>query len=191
MKRGKSSLPSLSAATALELAQIVQRSTGGERGLSNRTVLKLARLLGCSLDFKGVFAADCIPVKYSQFPRFTMIINLGTWKDRWTKGNPVGHFVTVSAEAGSVKYVDPYGLPCTQRHVLKFLKHCNRSVEYNDRQIQSLTSRACGLYALLFALYLDDGSFTFKMKFGRIRLANNDAKCMVYLRRIIAARGWG
>ncbi len=167
-----------------KLADRINKHSGGGRGMSNALVARLARACGAGEDFLGVFPADCLPRKETHRKSFRLVVNLGTWKDTFEKRVAVGHFVAVVAGPDSVTYADSYGLPCVQPHVLRFLEECGRKrIVYNSRPVQSLSSRACGLYAMLAVLYI--GRHRFGLKFGKRDLAANDARCVENLRKII------
>ncbi len=159
------------------------------RGMSNKLVEKLARGL-CSKNFRGVFAADSIPVaKLAGRPRFIVILNLAR-----ERPGPLfsfnGHFVSIVAYPNSIRYFDPYGLPCTQPDVKDFLSQCQRPIRQNRQQIQDKKSVYCGMYCLLFAAYNDRKNSSsppgFKLTFHKRKeqLKLNDTKCVQYLRRL-------
>ena len=158
--------------------------------MSNKLVEKLARGF-CSKNFHGVFAADSIPIrKLAGRPRFIIILNLAR-----ERPGPLfsfdGHFVVVYATPNSIRYFDPYGLPCTQPDVRSFLSQCQRPIRQNRQQIQDKKSVYCGMFCLLFAAFNDrkDSSNPprFKMTFfkKREKLKLNDTKCMQYLRKLV------
>lgn len=160
----------------------LQRQTGGGRGLTNTVVARLARLFDVGKRFWGVYPADCLPRSMAAEPHFAAVVNLGRWKTG-SERSRVGHFVAVVGRPRKVFYVDSYGLPCTQPDVLRFLAGCQRPVEYCKRAVQSFDSKACGLYALLFSLYLYY-DLDFALRFRRSDLEKNDKKMIKYLKRI-------
>ena len=121
--------------------------------MSNSIVARLARLLGAGESFIGVYPADCIPRKLCARGRFSIIVNLGRWKKESERGK-VGHFVAICVNGDGITYVDSYGDECTQPDVVSFLQSCKRPVRFNTKQIQSYFSKACGMYALLYILYI-------------------------------------
>ena len=169
------------------LARGVAMHADPERGLTNVVVERFCRLIG-SPQFAGVFAADGIDESLASRPSFSMVVNLGEVKGR-RRGAPlpVGHFVAVVAAPHAVRYMDSYGLPCTQRHVARFLRLCGREVRENTRQVQDYDSKCCGFYASLFATYYDTARPPpdFRLVFYRRRLKENDELCFKYLRRLI------
>lgn len=165
----------------------LERHTDPRRGLSNQAVARMARALGIGeRSFVGVYPADCIPRSLYARPHFTVIVNLGRWKRPEERG-AAGHFVAVHGRPSHVLYLDSYGRPCEQPDVLRFLAECRRPVLYNARRIQALDSKACGFYAMLYAVYYDRGykfRLTFRSGGGERALAGNDARCVRYLERI-------
>lgn len=165
----------------------VRANADKKKGLTNDVVKSFCSFL-CGKDFKGVFSADRVPVKYACLPHFIMVVNTGRRGDsRDVSKLPVGHFVTVVVSPSTVYYLDPYGLPCTQRDLLRFFKLCHRPLACNRRQIQDYGSMYCGVYAILFAAYAD-ADCPFEMRFCKKRLRKNDKKCVAYLKKLIAQR---
>lgn len=165
-----------------DLSRRVRSNVTKEKGMSNQTVARFCRSL-CGDDFKGVYSADYIPTRLAARGRFIIVINLGVRRGR--RGPlPMGHFVTVSADPSKVFYIDSYGLPNVEPHVTRFLQRCRRPVEFNLRPIQDLNSVYCGLFATLFAVYLDKQP-DFKLIFKKQNLRENDKLCVRYLRRLI------
>lgn len=159
-------------------------------GMSNDAVEQLCRQI-CSSRFQGVFSADKIPVaRLARMGDFVIVVNLGR------SDMPVGHFVTLSKRERDsyVGYMDSFALPCFQPDVKKFVKICAGSgsalmsdaIRYGvRRRVQSPKSAHCGLYATLFAAYVDREP-EFEMAFKLRNLAGNDERCVRYLRRIIS-----
>ena len=159
-------------------------------GISNKLLARFARQL-CSKDFCGVFSADTIPIRYlAGRGRFIIVVNLA---ERRGMGYdiPVGHFVTICADTRRIQYLDPFGLPVFHPKVISFLELCRRPVYENRQQIQTLTSVYCGMYCLLFSLYLDrvrnrqPPNFQLTFYKRRAKLKQNDALCISYLKRLI------
>lgn len=176
--------------------EVIRRAkdhVSSDAGISNEALERLC-VLSCGSDFKGVFAADCIPSRLAARPRFVIVVNLGTRKD--VSGPlPLGHFVTLAGVGDAVRYVDPYGFPCHQPNVLAFLKLCRRQTRYSLRQVQDFGSLYCGMYALLFATYFDRGGGGGRGEAKKLRffrrgkdLRKNDRLCMKYLREYVAER---
>lgn len=165
----------------------IRRHVSAEKGVSNTLLSRLGRLI-CGKDFRGVHPANKIPRSLAARGRFVIIVNLGERVPGVKL--PVGHFVCVAGEVGRVNYVDPYGLPCIQPKVAKFLADCQRTVWENDRRVQHIDSTYCALYSLLFAVYFDrkfNNSLPdkFRIKFYSQTLKRNDRKCVQYLQRLI------
>lgn len=167
------------------------------QGISNQLVERLCRRL-CGKDFSGVFSADYLPLHLAARPKFMLVVNLGKRRGiRPPQKLPPGHFVTVVGEPGKVYYLDPYGLPCDQKDVAKFLRHCRRPVAWNRRQIQAYNSNYCGLYAILFCVYLDSSSqysarlppLSFTREKNKLR--SNDRECFDALARALMQKRTG
>lgn len=181
------SRPQSAASSVEKLFQQVDDHVRPGSGLSNEIVESFCRLRS-SKDFVGVYSADYIPDKLAARGTFILAVNLGKRRGE-RKKLPVGHFVVISARPSMLYYLDPYGMPCMQENVQRFLRLCRRPVEYNLKQIQHLDSAYCGLYAVLFVLCFDKasgGRDTFKWK--RKRIIENDQLCVRYLRKILSRK---
>ena len=144
-------------------------------GMTNRLVDQLARSLATRL-YRGLFIPEKLTTArttqlLSKIP-FTMIVNVG------------GHFVALYCCKEYVLYFDPFGMPCLQPQVIAFLRGLKRSVFFSREKIQSVTSKHCGLYAVLFVLYHDKPRRRFKLKFGRRASKKNDKLCIQYLHKL-------
>lgn len=163
------------------VAKNVRENISPNKGVSNVLVNNLANLL-CEKYYHGVFSADDIPAKrLAKEKYFCIIVNLAT------KVEPVGHFVTIGGTPSKITYIDPYGFPCTQPHVVSFLQSCRRSVKVNRKQVQHKKSVYCGLFAILFAKRMDYEAITGQKLLFRFYSTNrkrNDALCMKYLREM-------
>lgn len=165
-----------------KLKKKMKKHVSKEKGLTNAIIHRFCTL-SCSSDFKGVYAADKIPRKLAGVGNFIIVVNLGEVTD--IRGSlPVGHFVTIVTRPGHILYIDPYGTPCNQPRVLRFLELCGRRVVQNVKQIQDFTSNWCGMYAILFANYFDRKKPPMKMRFGSKNLKRNDYMCSVYLQKL-------
>jgi hypothetical protein len=170
-----------------KLTRRVNSNVQASSGLTNTTVDKFCRLV-CSSDFKGVYSADYIPLKMAARTTFIIVVNLGLRKGVRTE-LPLGHFVTLVATASDIYYIDPYGFPSAVPHVNRFLRLCRRNVCFNFKQIQHFKSVYCGMYAILFACYMDKANNQgnkFKLKFKSKNLLQNDNLCVKYMRQLIA-----
>ena len=185
------------------------------RGLSNDVLEDLVRMLGISDRFLGVWGAEHLhragPGMHlrrrrgsKSGGRRTLIINTG---DHWVAASPALDLLARPERGrtpGVAVYVDSYGVPPLLPGVLDFLqsgakKKIKKSgkrgcIVHNSKQIQSLRSKACGLYAALYALALDDPELAKKMggiKFATgkgANLAANDRECVRYLKTIALLR---
>ncbi len=168
------------------IAEIMRRHVDPARGMSNPLVNAFCLALRAPSDspkiYKGVFAADDpLPSGLQHVGTFTAVINLVE-----RKRASDGHFVTIHARPDYILYVDPFGLPCYQRHVRAFLRKCERPVYSNTRGIQAIESNHCGMYAILYVLYFNRPRRNFALKFVKSR-AKNDELCAQYLRRLVEA----
>ena len=174
-------------------------------GMTNDLLERMAYAIlgeggGGSCHFAGVFAADRLPPDLVSRPRFSFIVNLDPWFDGEEEGetaaaaddddeganNNKGHFVTVMGYPDCVMFLDSYGMPCKQKHVLAFFRECGRPVECANVQVQDFGSVFCGLYALLFLSYIDVApDFDLEFYRGKTHLHRNDARCVHYLRKVI------
>lgn len=170
-------------ASLSRLTKAVNDNVKKGKGVSNSFVRNFARQFCDKNIFKGVFSADRIPTSaIANNPRFTLIVNLATY------GEPVGHFVTIGGSPKKITYIDPYGLPCLQPHVQRFLTACQRPVEINRKQVQHFNSVYCGLYAIMFLKKMEreikEGGKTFTLTFYSHRQKRNDKLCMLYLQKL-------
>lgn len=95
--------------------------------------------------FKGVFACDQLPSKFSLPALF--IVNLSQ------KVQPGSHWVSLYIDAfGNSIYFDSFGMPPSNIHILRFLKLHSKKSMYNKKQVQHLSSIKCGRFACIFAV---------------------------------------
>lgn len=150
-------------------------------GMTNRLVDKLV-FLKCGDLFGGVYSADDIPPSFSAKKNFIIIVNLGK------KSTVEGHFVTLVGRPTYIKYIDSYGFPPFQSDVVTFLNACNRPVRHNKIQIQSVLSKKCGFFAILFACRAANKHGGKKLVFAlggsQSDLEKNDKLCVKYLRQL-------
>jgi hypothetical protein len=173
-----------SVSAIVKLTRRIRGNVAPSLGLTN-TVIERFCFLSCSDTFKGVYSADYIPTQLAARSRFIMVVNLGV--RRGLRKLPVGHFVTVVASSSVVYYIDPYGLPSAEPHVNRFLRLCRRKICFNLKQIQDFSSTYCGLFAILFACYMDANGTEerLKLKFNSRNLMKNDKLCVKYLRALL------
>jgi len=111
--------------------------------------------------FMGVYSVDELnndKPSWAGRPFSSFILNLGRDEDR----APTGHFVACLRGPTQFNYINPLGLSPPQdntplREIIKFFQfHPNNpkplNLMYNCIQIQDLTSKACGFFALCFTL---------------------------------------
>lgn len=152
------------------------------KGVTNQTIDAFCRHL-CPEIHKGTFPSDMIPDNISSFSLFSIIVNLGTLKRKQLI--PIGHFVTIIKTKLHIIYIDPFGLPCLQPDVIRFMMLCQCPVYHNNKQIQDISSNYCGMFAILFSCYFDRKP-SFSMTFSA-QYKSNDHKCITYLKKIINA----
>lgn len=95
--------------------------------------------------FKGVFACDALPSKFTLPAAF--VINLSPKADKGT------HWVAVYIDKyGTAFYFDSYGFAPDNKNIRNFLRlHSNR-LSYNKRQIQHISSVKCGKFVCIFII---------------------------------------
>lgn len=95
--------------------------------------------------FKGVFACDQLPTKFSLPALF--IINLSP------SSEPGSHWVSIYIDRhGVALYFDSFGLQPCNTDILLFLKLHSKTAIYNKKQVQHLSSIKCGRFASVFAV---------------------------------------
>lgn len=159
-----------------KIASLLKDHVSKDWGMTNDMVNYIAMTL-CSTLYKGLYMPKhllriSMAGNILQRP-FTMIINVGK------------HFVTVVCHKNYVLYLDPFGMPCLQPEVRRFLQGLRSKIFYNKTQIQQLKSKHCGLYAVLFALYYDVPSRELRLKFHKNASEKNDKLCTVYLHKLM------
>ena len=119
--------------------------------LSDRQLTALAkRDLVLRRVFWGVYPEDQLPPLRQTAGRQThraMIVNTDP------KGEPGRHWLGLWTSGDTCEILDSYGLPMDTYgvpHVLEWIWRYFPVIHRNERSLQSLNSRACGHYALLF-----------------------------------------
>lgn len=153
------------------IIDLIKINVDPNRGVTNTTIDNFARIL-CPNKYRGLYMDYDLKKMKSicKEPSFTLIVNTSQ------------HFITIHAKRSFILFIDSFGMPCISPHVADFLQKCYRPVFYNSLQIQRITSKHCGLYALLFSKYFDKNSR--KMTF-RFSMKNNDHECMQYLEKLV------
>ena len=168
--------------TAEQIVRELSDHVGEEWGMTNQLVNGLARKV-CTRLYRGLYtpltlrelsASDIEEMK--KYSPFTVICN------------PGAHFVTIYCTPQYVLYLDPFGKECRQKDVKKFLSRLSSHIFHNRTQIQHTTSNHCGLYALLFALYLDREPQHMKLKFSTRSKNKNDKLCVTYIEKLIKSK---
>jgi hypothetical protein len=97
--------------------------------------------------FLGVFPSDKLP-KSVKLP-CALIINTDP------AHLPGQHWIAIFIDAfGIASYFDSFGLKPNISKVVEFLKRNSVCVEYNNTQLQAITSSVCGQYCAIFLLYM-------------------------------------
>lgn len=93
--------------------------------------------------FKGVFPCDSMPHSFKLPAAF--VINLSRHDE------PGTHWVAIYiSERGNAFYFDSFGMKSTNFHINAFLKTHAKSVTYNTKQIQHISSNKCGRFCCVF-----------------------------------------
>lgn len=148
-----------------------------KNGLSSDLLLDLLKNINIGKRFfKGVYAVDNIPKHLSRMQCFIIIINVGF------------HFVTLYGKSDLLVYVDSFGNN-PPPSLKKFLIACKRDIVCNTKQIQSLNSTHCGLYAVLYVLFFNTKEMRMKCKtlvFEDDVLLNNDDLCIAHIKYYVS-----
>lgn len=159
------------------IAKLLKAHVGKDWGMTNKLVHSIASSL-CQNYYRGLFtpfdtaAALRVMAPASDIRPVVTIWNVGQ------------HFVCIYCCGDYVLYLDSFGFPCFNPHIKKFLAGLKRNVFYNQQQIQSASSKHCGLYAILFSLYYDKLTRKAKLSFGT-DCEKNDDLCMMYLHKLM------
>jgi hypothetical protein len=95
--------------------------------------------------FKGVFACDCLPHRFKLPAVF--VINLSQHDEAGS------HWVAVHiSEFGKAIYFDSFGMKPSNFHIISFLKMHSKRIEYNEKQLQHITSNKCGQFCCVFVV---------------------------------------
>lgn len=132
--------------------------------------------------FKGVFSANSIDPLLKNQNCFSIICNLDNL------GNKGTHFISIICFPRFVIYIDPLGFPCTVETINIFLKTLNKPIYFNLTQIQSINSKFCGFFGILFVLHFDlifDGKKYKNIVFNTTNLIENDNICITEIKRIL------
>ena len=141
-------------------------------GMTNVMLNRMAKRL-CPNLYRGLYTM--YKLKSISFrPPFSIIVNVGQ------------HFVTAYVTKEYILYFDSYGRKCCiTEEMCDFLTKYNCPVYYNKSKLQSATSTHCGLYALLFAAYVDLARKPFELFFYTRAGKKNDELCKLYLQKIV------
>lgn len=129
--------------------------------------------------FKGVFAADMLPMTFQKPAIF--IVNTDT------KDKPGEHWISIYFSNGGVcEYFDSFGMPPIVCEHIKFIKEHANKLLYNPMSIQSLDTSVCGQYCVMFACHkLKNKTFqSFLNLFDKKNSYNNDAVVIIMYMRV-------
>lgn len=107
-------------------------------------------LRGVSAQSIGVYAADRIP-KILSLPA-AIVANIDTSDKRGS------HWIALYIDKNAFgSYFDSYGLPPISTHHLDRIKRNCKRYQYNKKKLQSLDSRVCGEYCIMFLYHMCSG----------------------------------
>ncbi|QKS69581.1 putative virion-maturation protease [Drosophila-associated adintovirus 2] len=97
--------------------------------------------------FKGVFAADKLPVKINTHPSI-VIANTDS------SDKPGTHWVAFYFKnAETAEFFDSYGQYPSNNYFINILKRNSKKFTFNRQQVQGYFSNTCGHYCILFSLF--------------------------------------
>ena len=145
-----------------------------KKGISDEVIADFLQMCQVSKKFKGVYPFTNLPKSLKNESHFSIIVNIGH------------HFVTLHVKPSYILYIDSFGQPISDSEILIFLgkKLTRTPLYYNTRQIQSLYSSHCGIYAIFFILY-HDKRIKSPMKFKNHDLLQNDDLCIHHIKSIV------
>ena len=171
--RRRAGMADIFAVATKKISKEISEHVDAEIGVTNEILDEFAKKL-CPRLYRGLFNLTDLKNLNICAP-FTIILNVGF------------HFVCVHTRGKRLLYVDSYGLRCRNKVVCKFLSGFKIPIVFNKVRLQSPKSKHCGMYALLFAAYLDFPKKPFKLKFHtRAAGKKNDELCMVYLDKLVS-----
>lgn len=91
-------------------------------------------------NFLGVFSRDEIPIVHS-YPSYS-IINTDKASDRGS------HWLACRVDLRKCEYFDSFGLPPIYEEISQFIG--DRSLVWNNKRIQSYSSKNCGAFCICF-----------------------------------------
>lgn len=103
-------------------------------------------------EFLGVFASDTLPKTVGPlFNYSSLIVNTDT------SNLPGTHWVGIISREDEAYYFDPFGY-APPLNIAKWLNKHYSNWTHNERQVQPITSKACGYFCLHF-LYVSQQSY--------------------------------
>lgn len=95
--------------------------------------------------FKGVYACDMLPKKFSLPAGF--VVNLSPHTSRGS------HWIGIFFDnKKTAHYFDSFGFPPTDSNILKFINSHSLAWDFNRNQYQHINSYSCGKFVILFIL---------------------------------------
>lgn len=99
-----------------------------------------------SSSFIGVFPCDYLTFKVNKYP-CSLVVNTDP---SYKEGE---HWVCFYIDKNkTIEYFDSYGVPPLNDEILNFYKENGNGHVYNNKQLQGLSSRACGHYCVLYLI---------------------------------------
>ena len=147
------------------------------QGVSNFFINNL--LYKFSSIYKGCFSNDNFP-KNLKAP-YSIIINLSK------HDKPGTHYVCIIENETTIFYFDSFGINCFVPSICKFLFSKRKAVIENKITIQHYNSLFCGLFCILFVLFMENNNYNFK-KFQNLfskNLIKNDYTCINFIKKYI------
>jgi hypothetical protein len=132
--------------------------------------------------FIGVFSCDGLR-DIKPPAQFSLVCNFST-------SDMVGsHFIALYVTDNSTYYFDPYGLPCIDPEINKFVVSLDRARNYlSAAGIQDMYSTFCGYFCWGFILSMEQNNnvTTYITHFNTKRLKDkNDVKCIKFIQSAI------
>lgn len=124
--------------------------------------------------FKGVFPADCLPLKKLKKPAFV----IANTDDRYSAGQHWVCFYFPKKEDAPGHYFDSFGGKPTKKEFLIFLKRNCKKIVHNKQQLQGNLSSTCGHWSCVYGYYrcIGQNLKNFLKMFSKKNLELNDTK---------------
>jgi hypothetical protein len=120
--------------------------------MSNLKTSEIYNKLKKFKNFLGCFASDQLPTP--NVPTYGFVVNLDP------HDKPGSHWVAIYVSNGIGEYFDPFGLPPLSVEIIEFLEKYTKQATYVTTPIQSMTSRKCGGFCILYLYFKFHGKST-------------------------------